>query len=56
LSVVEECFKKLTTDSESSAYSVHLRTNQDPKFLFKEKELVRLLQRGKGVELKVERI
>jgi hypothetical protein len=56
LSVIEECFKNLMKDEEESPYSVHIRTNQDEKFLFKEKELIWLLQRGKEVELKVERI
>lgn len=60
LSVVEECFVALQNPPspplEKGVYSVHLRTNQDPKFLLKEKELIRLLQRGKGVELKIEKI
>ena len=54
--VIEECFKKLTANQESSKYEVNIRTNQDSEFLLKEKELVRLLQRGKEIELKIERL
>ena len=65
LSVVEECFVSLTKSplppftkggDEKGKYAVQIRTNQDPSFLLKEKELVRLLQRGKEIELKIERI
>jgi hypothetical protein len=56
LSVIEECFKKLTENGQLSPYSVTIRTNQSPDFLLKEKELVWLLQRGKGVQLKIETI
>jgi hypothetical protein len=56
LSVVEECFQKLVEHQVSSPYCVRVRTNQDPKFLLKEKELVWLLERGKSVKMKIERI
>jgi hypothetical protein len=56
LSVVEECFKKLTENEAPSPYRVNIRTNQSPTFLLKEKELVWLLQRGKEVKLEIERI
>ncbi|MDR0860973.1 MAG: hypothetical protein LBO09_08670 [Candidatus Peribacteria bacterium] len=55
LSVIEECFQRLTKGQESE-YNVKIWTNQDPKFLMKEKELIWLLGRGKNVELKVERV
>ena len=54
LSVIEKCFTTLICKEQQ--YSVHIRTNQDPKFLLKEKELVWLLQRGKEVELEMEQI
>lgn len=55
LSVIEECFQRLTQGKES-VYSVKIWTNQDPKFLRKEKELVWLLERGKGMKMEVVRI
>jgi hypothetical protein len=56
LSAIEACFTKLTEDKVSSPYTVKIRTNQDPKFLLKEKELVWLLERGKEVKMHIERI
>jgi hypothetical protein len=56
LSVVEKCFQKLIENKVSSPYSVRVRTNQNPKFLLKEKELVWLLERGKSVKMKIEKI
>lgn len=55
LSVIEDCFQRLTKGQESE-YSVKVWTNQDPKFLLKEKELVWLLERGKGVKMEVMRV
>jgi hypothetical protein len=43
-SVVEECFKQLTEKNQSE-YSVSIRTNQSSDFIFREKQLLRLMQR-----------
>jgi hypothetical protein len=56
LGVVEECFRKLIEQKESSPYGVQVWTNQSPHFLLREKELVWLLERGKRVKMQVERI
>jgi hypothetical protein len=56
LSAIDICFKNLVAGQASLAYSVHLRTNQDEKFLFREKELMWLLERGKRVKMQVARI
>ena len=56
LTVIERCFKKLTEKKESSNYTVKIQTNQNPKFLYKEKELIWLLQRGKEIELEINKI
>ena len=44
-----------TPPLKGGKYSVQIRTNQNPKFLLKEKELVRLLQRGKEINIKIEK-
>ena len=63
LSVLEKCFMALVNKESGKwaeggkwEYAVRIRTNQSPEFLLKEKELVRLLQRGKGVELQINRL
>jgi hypothetical protein len=55
LSHIELCFKQLTEGKEST-YSIHIQTNQSPEFLEKNKELIRLLQRGKQLSLQIERV
>ena len=55
LSVIEECFKKLTAEKKSD-YSITLRTNQDKSFLRKEKKLIWLLERGKEIQIQVEKL
>lgn len=51
-SVIESCFNGLALWKEDR-YSVQIWTNQDSKFLVKEKELVWLLQRWKEIELSI---
>jgi hypothetical protein len=55
MSAIDSCFKKLTEKVNTSPYRVQLWTNQSPNFLLKEKELVWLLQRGKAIELQIEK-
>ena len=49
-SVLEECFKSLA-ENKKSDYSVNVRTNQESKFLTREKQLMWLMQRWKEVEI-----
>lgn len=54
LSVIEECFRDLTENwRKADNYSVSVRTNQPASFLFKDKRLVWLMQRGKLVKLNI---
>lgn len=54
LSVLESCFTSLSSTKESS-YAVQVWTNQNPKFLLQEKELIRLMERGKQVPMLIEK-
>lgn len=53
-SVIEKCFNELT--SNQSEYKVSLRTNQPSKFISREKQLLRLMQRGKWISINIEEI
>lgn len=55
-SVLEECFKTLVDDNNKWICSVSLWTNQDPKFLKREKQLMRLMQRGKNVKIAIQEL
>ena len=53
-SVVEKCFNELAANQ--SEYSVALRTNQPFKFISREKQLLRRMQRWKWVSINIEEI
>lgn len=54
-SVVEKCFNELITGNQTD-YSVSVWTNQQSKFIFREKQLLRWMQRWKWVSIKIEEI
>lgn len=54
-SIIEECFNNLVKNSDWK-YWVNVRINQPSEFLTRNKQLIRLLQRWKNVEIKIEEI
>lgn len=55
-SVVEECFKDLTSEKLDWSYGIKIWVNQPSTFLTRNKQLMWLMQRGKSVEARIEEI